>query len=75
MKRIIQMKVFKDGKYFVASGVDVAVVTQGKTWDELIKNIQEAVELFLEGEDLGELDIAPHPSILINYEVPTSVHA
>ena len=75
MKRIIQIKVFKSGKYFVGSGVDVPVITQGKTWDELTKNIKEAVELYLEGEDLKLLDIAPDPSILINYEVLTSIHA
>ncbi len=48
MKRIVQIKVFKSGKYFVGSGVDVPVITQGKTWDELTKNIKEAVELYLE---------------------------
>lgn len=75
MKRIIQISVSKSGKYYVAEGVDLPVVTQAKTLDELTKNIQEVIELYLEGEDLAELDIAPSPSILLNYELPTSVHA
>lgn len=75
MKRILQIKVFKSGKFFVASGVDIPVVTQGKTWNELTKNIKEVVELYLDGEDLDKLEIASDPSILINYEVPTSIHA
>ena len=50
MKSIIQFHVYKGDKYFVASGVDVPVVTQGATLDEVVKNIKEAVELHLEPE-------------------------
>ena len=75
MKRIIQIKVFKEGKYYIATGSDVAVTTQGRTWNELMKNIQEVVELYLEGESLEELDMVADPSILINYELSTSAHA
>jgi len=32
----------------------IAVVTQGKTLDETISNLQEAVKLHLEGEDLAD---------------------
>lgn len=75
MKRIIQISVSKSGKYYVAEGMDLPVITQAKTLDELTKNIKEVIELYLEGEDLTELDISPSPSILLNYELPTSVHA
>lgn len=75
MKKIIQFHIHKGDKYYVAQGVDLPVVTQGKTLDDLVKNIKEAVELQLEGEDLSVFDLAPEPSVLINLELPTHIHA
>ncbi len=37
---------------FVAECLELALVTQGATLDETIANLQEAVALHLEGEDL-----------------------
>jgi predicted RNase H-like HicB family nuclease len=37
--------------HYVAECLEVTVVTQGKTLDETIANLQEAVVLRLEGED------------------------
>jgi predicted RNase H-like HicB family nuclease len=51
MKKILHMKIFKGERYFVAEGVDLPVVTQGKTLEELARNIQEAVALCLDDED------------------------
>ena len=48
MKHIIEVYVSKGDKYYVAEGVDLPIVTQGKTLDELVKNIKEAIELHLE---------------------------
>ncbi|MHB8859198.1 MAG: type II toxin-antitoxin system HicB family antitoxin [Thermoleophilia bacterium] len=47
----------------------MAVVTQGRTLDETVANLQEAVALYLEGEDLAELDLEPNPSLIITFEV------
>lgn len=74
MKRIIQFHISKGDKFYTAEGADLPIVTQGKTLDELAKNIQEAVELHLEGENLADFDIAPNPSVLMNFELP-QVHA
>jgi len=43
MKTIIQFHISKGEDYYVAEGVDVAIITQGKTLDELAENIKEAV--------------------------------
>ena len=51
MKSIIQFRINKGAEYYVAEGIDVPVVTQALTLDELAKNIQEATELCFEGED------------------------
>lgn len=75
MKHIIQVYVSKGDKYYVAEGVDLPIVTQGKTLDELVENIKEAIELHLEDEDLSDLNIAPNPSVLMNFELPSRIHA
>ena len=70
MRSIIQFNISKGDKYYVAEGVNVPVVTQALTLDELTKNIGEALELELEGENLAELGLVPKPSVLVNFELP-----
>ncbi|MBI2446906.1 MAG: type II toxin-antitoxin system HicB family antitoxin [Parcubacteria group bacterium] len=69
MKNIIQIHIYKGEKYYIAEGVDLPIVTQGKTLDELAQNVKEAVGLQLENEDLSALDLSPHPSVLMNLEL------
>lgn len=59
----------KGEKYYVAECVEIAVITQGKTLDETLANLQEAVALHLEGEDLSHFGLAPNPSILLTMEL------
>ena len=54
----------------MAYGLELPIVTQGRTLDELTRNIKEAVDLHLEGEDLAELGLVKKPSVLVNYEIP-----
>lgn len=75
MKKIIQFHVYKGDKQYVAEGVDLPVVSEGKTLDELVKNLKEAVDLHLEGENLADLDLAPQPSVLLNFELEARAHA
>lgn len=75
MRKIIQVRVYMGDRYYVAERLDLPVVTQGKTLDEVVQNIREAIELHLEGEDLGELDISRDFSILVSLEVPSYVKA
>ena len=69
MKHIIQFQVNKGDSYFVATGLDLPIVTQGKTLDELIKNLREAVDLHLEGENLADFDFAEKPHVMVNMEI------
>jgi len=69
MKKIVQVKIYKGERYYVAECIDLPVVTQGKTLDEVIENVKEAISLHLEGEDLREWDILPDFSILVNFEL------
>jgi len=51
--------------HFVAECVEIAVVTQGRTLDETMANLQEAVALHLEGEDSEAQGLPPNPTILV----------
>ena len=73
MKNIIYFSVTKEGKFYTASAMNFAIVTQAKTLDELAKNIQEAVEVHFHGESIEELGFSPRPSILANIELPAHV--
>lgn len=54
----------EDGVY-VANCTNAFVVTQGHTFDELLKNIREATELFFEDEKKDPL--IPSPFFTITY--------
>lgn len=75
MRHSIKAYVHKGENYYVAECLEIAVVTQGKTLDETINNLKEAVALHLEGEDLSQFDLAPNPSLLVTIEVEPAVVA
>jgi hypothetical protein len=53
----------KEGDWYVARAVEVDIVSQGKTIEEAMHNIREAVELYLEDEDavVGSGDMVIYP--------------
>lgn len=59
----------KGETHYIAECVEISVVTQGKTIDETLENLQEAVSLHLEGENLADLGLAPDPNILVTIEM------
>jgi predicted RNase H-like HicB family nuclease len=69
MRHTIKAYVHRGEKYYVAECLELAVITQGKTLDETIANLQEAVALHLEGENLAEFDLEPNPSLIITFEM------
>ncbi|MEX0930428.1 MAG: type II toxin-antitoxin system HicB family antitoxin [Candidatus Paceibacterota bacterium] len=75
MKHIVQLTVSRDDGQYVAEGVNLPVVTQGETLDELMDNIQEVVSLVLEDEDPRQYGLEGEPSVLINYELTDTAHA
>ncbi len=50
MEKTIFFNISKEGRYYTASAEGFFIVTQGKTLDELSKNIREATELYFEDE-------------------------
>jgi len=69
MKRTLQVRISRGDGQFVAECLDLPVVTQASSLDELAMNIREAVGLHLEGEDLAALGIADNPTILATLEL------
>jgi predicted RNase H-like HicB family nuclease len=56
-------------KYYVAECVEIGVVTQGKSIDETIENLKEAVALHLDNENPADFGLAPNPSLIVTMEV------
>jgi predicted RNase H-like HicB family nuclease len=69
MRHNIRAFVHRGEEYYIAECMELAVVTQGKTLDETIANLKEAVSLHLEGENLEDFDLAPNPSLLVTMEL------
>jgi predicted RNase H-like HicB family nuclease len=55
LQHTIKAFIRKGEKFFTAECLEVPVVTQGRTIDETISNLKEALALHLEDEDLEEL--------------------
>ena len=70
MKSIIHFYISKGQKQYVAEGVELAIVTQAKTLDKLIKNIYEATELHLEAGTPADFGLVKSPLISVNFEFP-----
>ncbi|MDD4255214.1 MAG: type II toxin-antitoxin system HicB family antitoxin [Methanofollis sp.] len=52
---LVKFDIYHDGEFWCARGMGVDIFTQGKTLDELMNTIKEAVELhFEENIDAGE---------------------
>jgi len=47
--------VWKEDKWYVARCLELEVASQGKTKKEALANLREAVELYLEDEDISRL--------------------
>lgn len=60
---LAKFEIYNDGEYWCARGISDDIFTQGKTLDELVQNLKEAVELHFEdllerGEDVRIISIS-----------------
>ena len=49
--------VSREGKFFVARGIEIELASQGKTVEEALKNLKEAFGLWLKHADASELEV------------------
>ena len=54
---LVKMDTYFDGDKWCARGINEDIFTQGETYDELLKNIKEAVSLHLEDESKKVSDL------------------
>jgi len=52
---------------YVAECLELAVVTQGKTLDEVVQNLRRALALHLEGENVAALGLHQRPRLELIY--------
>ena len=64
MKTVIKAETYQDGDYYCGRCLDFDIFTQGKTLDELVENLKEAISLHFEGDPSGLAGFSPHPSLL-----------
>ena len=53
---------------FTVECLEVAVVTQGRTLDEAVSNLREALALHFDGEDLDAFGLVASPKLVITFE-------
>lgn len=73
LQHTVRAFIRKGDTHYVAECLEIAVVTQGKTLDETLSNLQESVSLYLEGEDLSDIGLAPNPAILVTTELEKDI--
>jgi predicted RNase H-like HicB family nuclease len=69
LQRTVKAVVRKGETHYVAECVELAVVSQGRTLDETLDNLREAVALHLEGENAADFGLVSEPTIVITMEL------
>jgi predicted RNase H-like HicB family nuclease len=69
LRDTIHAVIQRDMDTFVADCLEIAVVTQGNSLDEVVKNLKDAIELHLDGEDLSTFGLSPNPRLQLTYDV------
>ena len=64
----IHAVIVRSGSWFVAECVEAAVVTQGRTLDETLIHLGEALGLHLDDGELRRLGLVARPRLLVSYE-------
>jgi predicted RNase H-like HicB family nuclease len=68
--RTIQVSMYPGEEgWYVAEAAHLPVVTQGRTYDETIGNVREALALFLEGGSPEALGILPGAPVIVTMEM------
>lgn len=72
LRDVIHVLVSTSAGVLVAECLEVAVVTQGRTLDETVANLRDAITLHLEDGDARRLGLTARPRLLLTFE--TNLH-
>ena len=67
----VHVLVTREAGVYVAECLELAVVTQGHTLDEVVAHVREAIGLHLEGERPATIGVVARPRISMTYELST----
>ena len=67
LRETVHFVIQRDKSAYVAECVELAVAMQGRTSDEVVENLRQALALHLEDEDMTALGLAEHPSMELFY--------
>ncbi len=70
LKDSVHVAITKGERTYVAECLEIAVVAQGETLDEMVYDLREAVILHLEGENPGAWGISSNPRLVFTWELP-----
>jgi len=71
----IHVVVRRSAGFYVAEGLELALVTQGRSLDELLANLKEAIRLHLEDEEPSVFGLTKSPRIALTFEDSLSGNA
>ncbi len=74
MKKILKAEIYNDGEYYCGRCLDFDVFTQGKTLDEVVNNLKEAIQLYLEDDRDALVDFIQDPSLFTMMDLG-AIHA
>lgn len=68
LRSLLHAVITRSDSWYVAEVLELPVVTQGRTLDEIVGNVREAVGLHLRDEDRSLLGLAGAVRVAISYE-------
>ena len=57
MANIIKAEIYYDGEFYCAKCLDFDIFTQGKSLDEVVSNLKEAIQLHFDDENIDHRHI------------------
>ena len=63
-QRILENVVWKEGQYYVAQCLNIDISSFGESRDEALKNLDEAINLFLEDDQHADIQTVEEPEIV-----------
>ena len=58
------------GPMYIASNDDLSLLTDGQTFEELLKNLKEAISLILEDDVRADFKLVPNPRVILVMPLP-----
>ena len=68
LRRTIHAAINRSEGWYSAECLEIAVVTQGRTLDQTVANLKEAIALHLEGDETGTLGLATPLALHVTFD-------